>query len=90
MNERPVGSSLPSIKSGAPMFGIDNQPEIKQTDVTPIHANRPPKVETGHPVIEITCNVCGELVSRGYPIEVNGEQVPTAPDEKYTCSCPPQ
>lgn len=87
---KPEGSSLPAIKSGAPMFGIDNQPEIKHVTTAPVHENRPPAVNTGHPVIEITCNDCGELTARTYPVEANGEQIPTAPDEKYFCSCPPQ
>ena len=89
MNESPVGSGLPSIKSGAPMIGINNQPIIKHVHEAPIHKDRPPMVQTGHPVIEITCNVCGELTARTYPVEAQGEQIKTAPDEKYSCSCPP-
>ena len=54
----------------------------------PKHTNRPPAVNTGQPIIEITCSSCGELTSRTYPIEINGEPVPSAPNEKYPCSCP--
>lgn len=78
----PTGSTLPSVQSGVPTLGISNRIDA------PVHENRPPIVKTGHPVIEITCSKCGELTARTYPIEVNGEMVQTAPDEKYPCSCP--
>ena len=89
MTERPTGSTLPGIKSGAPSIGIVNEPpEIKHVTTAPIHKDRPLAINTGQPVLEVTCNDCGELVSRCYPVEAQGEQIPTAPDEKYSCSCP--
>lgn len=78
----PDGSTMGSVQSGTPMMAINHR-----TDA-PVHEDRPPVVKTGQPVIEITCSKCGELTARTYPIEVNGEMVPTAPDEKYPCSCP--
>jgi len=54
----------------------------------PIHENRPLKIETGQPVIEVTCSICGQLTSRTYPTEINGVAVSSAPNEKYPCSCP--
>ena len=84
----PKGVSTGRVGAGAPAFGIANHPVINHTVEFPVHENRPPAINTGQPVIEITCSTCGELVSRSYPIEANGEKVTTAPDEKYSCSCP--
>jgi len=75
------------VGAGAPAFGIANHPTINHTVEFPTHENRPSAVNTGQPVIEVTCSVCGELVSRGYPVEANGEKITTAPDEQYPCSC---
>ena len=84
----PEGVSTGKVGTGAPGFGIVNQPVINHTVEFPTHINRPPAIPTGQPVIEITCSVCGELTARTYPIEANGEKIPTAPDERYSCSCP--
>ena len=78
----PSGSGTSQVQSGTPSFQINNVAEA------PIHEDRPLKVETGQPVIEITCSICGQLTSRTYPIEVNGVAVSSAPNEKYPCSCP--
>lgn len=83
----PEGKSTGKVSTGAPAFGIVNQPVVNHVVGSQVHKNRPPAINTGQPVIEITCSVCGELVSRGYPIEANGEKIPTAPDERYSCSC---
>ena len=72
----PSGSPTQQIQSGTPSIMINNVVE------------RPSKIETGQPVIEITCSICGELTSRTYPVEINGVAVPSAPNEKYPCSCP--
>ena len=78
----PTGSTFAGAQSGVPGLQIDHRIDA------PIHENRPPIIKTGQPVIEITCSKCGQLTARTYPIEVNGEMVETAPDEKYPCSCP--
>ena len=72
----PSGSGTSQLQSGTPAFQINNVVE------------RPAQVETGQPVIEIRCSICGELTSRTYPTEINGTAVPSAPNEKYPCSCP--
>lgn len=76
------GSTVGKAESGTPMLAVNHRIDA------PVHENRPSIVKTGQPVIEITCSKCGELTARTYPIEVNGEMVATAPDEKYSCSCP--
>ena len=83
----PEGASTGKVGAGAPAFGIANHPVINHTVEFPVHKNRPPAINTGQPVIEITCSVCGDLVTRTYPIEANGEKIPTASDERYSCSC---
>ena len=83
----PEGASTGKIATGAPSIGIVNEPVVSHVVGPQVHENRPSAVDTGQPVIEVTCSVCGELVSRGYPTEANGEKIPTAPDEQYPCSC---
>lgn len=80
----PTGSTAGKAQSGVPSLQINNQPlGIPRPDYV-----KPVAVETGEPMIEITCSNCGELTSRTYPTEINGEMVTTAPNEIYTCSCP--
>ena len=83
----PEGASTGKMATGAPSIGIVNEPVVNHVVGPRTHVNRPKAINTGQPVIEITCSVCGELVTRTYPIEANGEKIPTAPDERYPCSC---
>ncbi len=83
----PEGASTGKIGTGAPSCGIVNEPVVNHVVGPQGHENRPSAVDTGQPVIEITCSVCGELVSRGYQVEAHGEKITTAPDEQYPCSC---